>query len=283
LFDKPGNVNILSLIGNDYYPPGFNEDALSFFQTQSNGTSRLIIYSLSDFLYQFLAILPKLELLTNELAGLSFTGVADIENIVLKIRALFKNVDIDGFKVLYLDKNDLYTNKYPPINCLIGEPPLNTINKSTSGNGHNNLYNVYSWQSTVDVDNNNVYIGSLDISASIYDGIIALIKPTYPIIYNILYNLPENIKILILDVLINKPTLPIMFDDKKFYFDVIEIDNNNLIKTITTDGFKRAKPKLPDEGVRTLSIIKNDKGKFLSVGSTCYQATNSAKIYTLQL
>jgi hypothetical protein len=281
MFDEPGNVNVLPLIGNNYYPPGFNEDALSGFQTQCNGTNNVTIYSISDFSYQLLAISPDVNSLIASLGSLN--SLNDIEQFILQIRELLKNVDINGFKVLYFNKNDLYTDKYPPIYCLIGEPPLNTINKSTAGNGRNNMYNVHAWQSTVDVDNNKVYISSLDISASMYDFFIGLIKPTYPIIYSILYNLPENIKILILDILINQPTLPILFDDKKFYFDVIEIDTNHQIRTITTDGFEYAKPKLPDEGVITMSIVKNDKGKFLSVGSTCFQSTNSAKIYTLKL
>jgi len=30
-------------------------------------------------------------------------------------------------------------------------------------------------------------------------------------------------------------------------------------------------------------VIKNENGKFLSVGSTCYQLNNVAKIYTLPI
>lgn len=282
LFKQENVVNLLSLIGNDYYPPGFDEDAISTFQTQSNGTSRLIIYSLSDFLYQFLAILTKLNSTENGLFQNS--SLSDIEPTILKIRELFKNVDINGFKVFYLDKNELYNSEVnPSIYCLIGEPPINTINKSTSGNGHNNLYNVYAWQSTCDIINDKVYIGSLDISDSIYNFLIGIIENTYPLLYMILKNLPENIKILILDILIEKPSLPIDFRDKQFYFDVLEIDPSNKVDTITTNGFKTSQPKLSDEGVRTLMVIKNENGKFLSVGSTCYQLNNVAKIYTLSI
>ena len=274
-------VTVISLIGNNYYPSGFNEPAISTFQTQSNGTNQLIIYSLSDFLYQFLAILPKLNLLFQDVN--SINDLKSIEELILNIRALFKNVDIDGFKVLYLNKDDLYNNKYPPITCLIGEPPINTINKSVAGNGNNNMYNVYAWQSTFDKENKNIYIGSLDLGASIYDSLIGLVQNTYPLLYIILKNLPEDIKILILYILIEKPTLPINFYDKKFYFDVIELNHMNQIKTITTDGFKKAKKNLLDEGVRTISIIKNENGKFLSVGTTCYQTENAASVYILKI
>jgi hypothetical protein len=276
-------VNLISLIGNNYYPSGFDEPAISTFQTQSNGTSQLIIYSLSDFLYQFLAILPKINLLLQDVNSNSINDLKSIEEIILKIRELFKNVDLNGFKVLYLNKDDLYNNEYPPINCLIGEPPINTINKSVAENGNNNMYNVYAWQSTFDKENNHIYIGSLDLSASIYDSLIGLIQNTYPLLYTILKNLPENIKILILDILIQTPTLPINFYDKKFYFDVIEVNHMNQIKTITTNGFKNAKKNLLDEGVRTISIIKNENGKFLLVGSTCYQKENAASVYTLKI
>jgi hypothetical protein len=283
LFHGRNSVDLLELIGNDYYPAGFNDNAISTFQTQSNNTNRLIIYSLSDFFYQLIGIIPKINLILQDLNPTSITNLSDIQQFILKIRGLFNTLDIDGFKVLYLDKNDLYKNKNPEIYCLIGDPPINTIDKSVSDNGNNNAYNVYCWQSTFDKDNNKVYLGSLDISSSIYEGIISLIKIQYPILYNILENLPENIKILILDILIKNPTLPINFNDKKFYFDVIEIDKHNNVKTITTNGFKSSNPELSDDGVRTISVIKNKKGKFLSVGSTCYQKTNSAKIYTLKL
>jgi len=47
--------------------------------------------------------------------------------------------------------------------------------------------------------------------------------------------------------------------------------------------FKNANPSMPDDGVRNLDIVKNDSGKYLVTGSTCYQATNTAKVYTLLL
>jgi hypothetical protein len=281
LFEENIYINMLSLIGNNYYPSGFNEPAISTFQIQSNETSQLMIYSLSDFLYQFLAVIPKLNILLEDIG--TIIDFNKIEELILKIRALFKNFDIDGFKVMVLDKDDLYKDTYAPINCIIGKPPINTIDKSVAENGNNNMYNVYAWQSTFDKDNNNIYIGTLDLGASIYHSLISLLQNSNPLLYSVLNKLPENIKILILDVLIEKPTLPINFDDKKFYFDVIEINYLNEIKTITTDGFKNAKKKLLDEGVRTISVIKNKSGKFLSVGSTCYQKENSASIYTLEI
>jgi hypothetical protein len=283
IFDNLINVNLLNLIGNDYYPAGFNENPFSTLQTQSNNTNKLILYSISDFLYQFLAILPKIDLIIKESFQIDNININTIQELIVKIRDLFKNLDVDGYKVLYLDKSDLYKDENPSIYSLIGIPPINTIDKSISINGNNNMYNVYAWQSTFDRDNDKIYIGSLDISESIYNGLIMLVKDTYPLVYDILQNLPENIKIVILDIFIEKPYIQNNLNDKKFFFDVIEIDSDNEVKVITTDGFKKSNPKLSDEGVRTLSIIKNNNGKFLSVGSTCYQPENIAKIYTLRL
>ena len=248
IFDNLENVNLLNLIGNNYYPPGFNENPFSTIQTQSNNTDKLILYSISDFLYQSLAILPKIDLIIKEslpIDNIDNININTIQELIVKIRDLFKNLDVDGYKVLYLDKNDLYKDENPRIYSLIGIPPINTIDKSISKNGNNNMYNVYAWQSTFDRDNDKIYIGSLDISDSIFNSLTMLAKDKYPLVYNILQNLPENIKILILDILIEKPYIQNDLNDKRFFFDVIEINSDNEVKLITTDGFKKSNPTFP--------------------------------------
>jgi len=150
-----------------------------------------------------------------------------------------------------------------------------------------NFLNVYTWQSTT--YKKNVYFGTLDIRASLWSAIVGLIGEQLqnPQIIQELLNLPEFLIILFTEYLLNiNFSIEEFFAnyfDKLLYFDVLKLDNNQKFSSITLDGFKNANPSLPDEGVRNLDIVNNCNGLFLLTGSTCYQANNTAKVYTYKI
>ena len=272
--------NVYSLIGNEKYPNGFGINSLSLFQVESL-KDEILIYSLSDFVYQGLSLVPNINQEKLILLFVEFEF-----NILKLLKYIVSNLDIDGTRLFKIKKKDLFKKKLPPIYTLIGDPPINTINISDTTNGYDNFSNVYTWASCNEPKNNKTYYGTLDIRSLLYSSLLILFK-NIPPIYSFLLNLDEKNKILITELLFSSDiTTPINYKDKEFYFDVFSIqkdDKQNIIKKITSNGFKESKPKLPDDGVRNINIITNSKGRFLLVGSTCYQEENVAKNYILKL
>ena len=275
--DDNRSVDIIPVIGNDLYEPGFGIDSLSTFQFQSSPNNEyLYIYSLSDFLYQFLSIQN-----TNKLAQRS---LGSFEDSVKEFRLLAANLDLAGTRIFRIKKSDLFNGNAPYVTTVLGSPPIGTINGSYTGDGYNNFLNVYTWESTA--DNNDLYFGTLDIRETAYLGLVDILIGAIglPEIKPILLAAPENIRIAVTEYLLNiNFSIPLKFEDKQLYFDVIKIDGDGIISKVTSNGFREANPSLPDEGVRNLDIVENQNGKFLLTGSTCYQPNNSAKLYTLKL
>jgi hypothetical protein len=264
------------LIGNSFYPDGFNEDALSTFQVIAKPNDPFIyIYSLSDFLYQALSItMPSLNVSDSFL------------NILFQLRDIIAELDITGSKIFKFHKNQLFTPCIY-ITTIVGSPVYNSMNQSKSQNGNNNFLNVYTWCATSDSDK--IYFGTLDIRSLIYNYLIQILIFIFPDItnlYNILYSLPEDIIILITEILLNKYlSLPINIEDKKLYFDVFSIDSLNQMEIITRSGFNSF-PNMnsySQEGCRQLHIINNVKGCYLMIGTTCYKEDNYAKTYLYKL
>lgn len=270
-------VNIIPIIGNDLYSPGFGIDSLSTFQFQTSpDIDYVYIYSLSDFLYQFLAIQNKINL-ADKLAG-------DFDQGVKELRAAAANLDLAGTRIFTVKKNDLFKNSNPYITTVMGNPPIGTINGSTTGDGYNNFMNVYTWASTF--DKRDLYFGTLDIRWEAYAGLVDILVGIigFQEIKPILLAAPEEIVIAITEYFLNiNFSIPINFEAKQLHFDVIKVDEKGVFSKITSNGFKDANPSMPDDGVRNLDIVSNTNGKFLLTGSTCYQAENTAKVYTLKL
>jgi hypothetical protein len=276
-------IDLYSIIDNKTYPPGFDIDSISTFQVQTTKCGDIVyIYSLSDFVYQIVPLISQ-----NNLNSIINKDSPMLE-IIDGLRKLVSNLDIDGTRIFTISKKSLYKCVSPIITTIIGNVPYATINKSTTTNGYNNFLNVYTWASTN--YKNDCYFGTLDIRASIYTGIVNLIISILPIpipgLQYFLLSLPENIIILITEFFLNIDfTLPIDFTNKKLYFDIIKIDKDQNISKITSSGFSTSYrlSETADEGVRNLDIVKNKNGNFLLIGSTCYQTTNTAKVYTLPI
>lgn len=282
------SICVENIIGNSVYPNGFNIDSISTVQIETNKcTGKVYIYTLSDFLVQIDSLsntglnLSLQSLIKN--SG-SFTPDTPIFDLIKLIQDFLANLDIDGTRILYFNKDDLYKKNPPILKICVGNPISNTIYKSTTSNGYNNYLNVYTWSSTSCRDL--FYFGTLDIRAELYVGFVNIIAQILqnPLIVELLLSLPEEQIIFITELFNKNFSLPIDFTDKKLYFDVIQILDNSISK-VTSSGFNNTRflSSTAASGVRNLNIIKNDKGKFLTIGTTVYQPTNSAKVYTLKI
>ncbi len=289
LFKKDSsNLNLLSIVGNEQYPAGFEINSVSAFQVETNpDTNTVYIYTLSDFLYQILSLSQSSSLeqiLSNDVNDLTTL----IEFIIL-IRGLVSNLDIQGSKILSFDKKDLYKEKPPLITTVVGDPVYNSLNKSKTSDGYNNFANVYTWCSTS--RKNNFYFGTLDLRSGLYTSLVYAVASIFgiPEIIPIFLSLPEDLIILITEFAFDPDFAlgtNIDFSDKKLYFDIIHIDSKTgLTNKITSSGFSPSQTLSPvgDDGCRNLNIISNDSGKYLLVGTTCYQQSNSAKVFTLKI
>jgi len=275
------NINLISLIGNDKYPAGFGIDNLSTFQIQTSPCSNeIFIYSLSDFLYQSLAILQNPERIPSP--------PQNIPEIIQFLRQVASNIDLDGTRIFKINKNQLFKQNIPDITTILGNAPKNTINNSTTNNGNNNFLNVYTWQSTS--YKKNIYFGTLDVRFPLWQFISQFIGQQLqnPQITQFLLKLPQPLIILLTEFFLNQNfnfnTFIQTYFNKLLHFDILHYNTTNQqFKTITVNGFASSKPFLPDDGVRNLDIINNCNGIFLLTGSTAYQPDNSAKLYTFQI
>jgi hypothetical protein len=271
MFIKKKCCQVECIIGNNKYPSGFNENALSSFQMITDD-KYLYVYSLSDFLYQILSF--------NNLKTKNL-NINNLLLLLLQIRELIANLDITGSKIYKINKNN-----YDEISTILGYPSQNTINQSEINNGYNNFLNVYIWCATK--LENELYFGTLDLRTILYTSLVEIIVNLFPNIENlkeILLNLPEDIIIIIIEIVFNKYlSLPIDLENKQLYFDIIKYKNNEFSK-ITSNGFVNTGylNEYGDAGCRNLNIIKNKNGTFLLIGTTCYQITNYAKNWLLSL
>lgn len=279
LFDNDiEEFSLISLIGNEVYPAGFGIESISAFQIQTTKKSEYIyLYSLSDMLYQVLGFINNPESNISQY----FENITDFFSFVNAIREIVANLDFDGTRIFVLNKKDLYKSSYPIIKTIIGNAPPKTINLSCTNNGFNNFLNVYTWSSTSDKCQNELYFGTLDLRATIYTSFANIIKSINPVLSEILLSLPNQIIIQLTEYFLNiNFSYPIDFTNTELYFDIIKIDEKHNITKLTSNGFSNIENLgLFDSGIRNLNIIKNCNGKFLLSGTTCYQVDNSAKIY----
>ena len=277
------NIDVLCLIGNTKYPAGFDINSISTVQVITNPkTNKVYIYTLSDFLYQILSIINSNAF--NKISNLiKLNTNYTLLDIILAIRNIFLNFDIEGTRIFEFSKDDLYKINEITINTVVGDPPYNTLNKSTTSNGYNSYTNGYTWCATS--EKNNFYFGTLDIRSTIYSSLVLIIVQFLnnpPGLYEFLISLPEDLIIIITELF--NPNFCIGnledLEDKKLYFDIINIKNDNISK-ITSSGFNLLNSinKFSDDGVRNLNIIKSCKNKYLLIGTTCYQPTNKSKNY----
>lgn len=275
------SVNLLNLIGNNIYPDGFGLDALSTFQIQTTSCStKIYVYSLSDFLYQTLSILQnpnRNDIITENIM---------IPGLIESVRKIAQNLDLNGTRIFTINKNDLYKKSIPKITTILGEAPKNTVNKSSTDNGNNNFLNVYTWQSTS--FKKNIYFGTLDVRFPVWQFLAQIIGKTLKKsqITQTLLSLPNPIIIFLTEFFLNINFNPKEFIktyfNKQLHFDLIKY-NENSFSPITLNGFQSINPFLTDDGVRNLDVVDNCNGTFLLVGSTCYQPNNVAKVYSLKI
>ena len=209
----------------------------------------------------------------------------NILNIILELRKLLLNFDIEGTRIFKIKKSDLF-KKDILISTIVGEAPFNTLNLSNTTNGFNSYTNLYTWTATS--CGKNFYFGTLDLRTQIYNFIVILITSIIPNpnLYQFLISLPQP-QIILLTELFNPNFCLSNLDnlaDKQLYFDIIKISCNSQEK-ITSCGFNsnNGLNNFADEGVRNINIIKHNKKKFLLIGTTCYQTDNVAKNYLLRL
>jgi len=285
LFKK--NVDIIelySIIDNKVYPNGFEINSISTFQVETNPDTDIVyVYSLSDFLYQIESL--------NLQKTLSSKITPDITLLELLtiIRSLISNFDIDGTRIFSFDKKNLYKKSPPILSTVVGTSVFNTIVKSKTSNGYNNFANVYTWCSTS--YHNEFYFGTLDIRSTLYVSLVTAIANILdmPELIPALLSLPENLIILITEFIFDPNFIldtNIDFTDKQLYFDVIKINScTETTEKITSRGFSTVDGINPrgDDGCRNINIVDNNKGRFLLIGTTCYQKNNYAKNFTLQI
>lgn len=290
LFQIKKKVNVYNLIGNDKYPPGFNINSISTVQVITNHKSKYVyIYSLSDFLYQiaFLKNNPNsIQKIQNKL-GIKFNQVDqnNLLDLILELRKILLNFDIEGTRIFKFKKSDLYKNDIL-ISTVVGDAPYGTLNLSTTSNGYNSYTNLYTWCATSYRDD--YYFGTLDLRTEIYNLLVSLIVSifTNQNLYQFLLTLPQKQIIIITELfnpnfcIGNLENLP----DKQLYFDIIKINSNHQDK-ITSNGFNinNGLNKNADDGVRNLNIIKHCDNNYLLVGTTCYQVDNVSKNYLIKI
>ncbi len=275
-------VKLNSIIGNELYPDGFDINYISTVQVETNAqTDKVYIYTLSDFLYQ-IQEQGFNQIIKNKFPDIN--SISTVLELIKSIQELLLNLDVAGTRILSFNKVDL-EKKYPPIlKTVVGNPLLNTIVKSNTTNGYNNYLNVYTWASTSEKEL--FYFGTLDIRDILYKGLVDVIVNILgdPSIKPQLLALPEETIILITELLNVNLCLPIDFANTQLYFDVIQIDNGNISK-ITSNGFNNTGylSETSDSGVRNLEIVTNSTGKYLTIGTTAYQQSNSAKVYVIKI
>lgn len=284
------------------YPPGFNIDSISTVQIITSPSSKYVyIYSLSDFLYQISLInnpsvqkkiqnkiQNKIVILNNDKNILDQHILLDF---ILELRSIVLDFDIEGTKIFRFKKSNLFKKSNPLISTIVGNPPYSTLNLSNTSNGYDSYTNLYTWCATS--SGKDFYFGTLDLRSQIYKLIILLLNSflQIPGLYEFLINLPQD-QIIIITELFN-PNFCIgnltdfsnNFSNKKLYFDIIKITDSNVQNKITSSGFNQNNGLNPnaDDGVRNLNIIETHKKKQLLIGTTCYQTTNVAKNYLINL
>lgn len=280
--------SVYSMIGNDHYLDGLGENALSTFQIIFRPNDPYgYIYSLSDFVYQSLSLSNNI--VQNNLDLSSLNVNQSFLNVLFELRELVSNLDITGSKIFKFDTRDLFcSHKIPTLTTLVGYPSYHTINESSTSNGYQNFLNVYLWCATSDKDD--IYFGSLDIRSLLYSFFVRIMVILYGNLINnieqILLELPEFLIIYITEIVFNKYlSFPIDLENKQLYFDIIKLNERQEFSKITSSGFSNTSYFNPyaDDGCRNLNIIKNNDQKYLLIGSTCYQKTNFAKNYLLDL
>lgn len=282
------DIDVICLIGNKKYPPGFNVDSISTVQVVSNPkTDKVYIYTLSDFVYQFLSIARNPNLLNKILSVISSENNDSLFNIILAIRKIILGFDLEGTRIFEFSKNKLYGKNDIMFKTVVGSAPYDTINKSITQDGYNSWTNGYTWCATSYKDN--FYFGTLDIRSEIYTSIVIILVQLLnnpPGLYEYLISLPEEQIIVITELLNPNFCVGNLEDlkDKKLYFDIININNSN-VKKIISDGFNLSDKvnNFSDSGIRNLNIIDGCKGKYLLIGTTCYQLSNKSKNYLLEI
>lgn len=285
-------VNVSSLIGNCLYPPGFDINSISTVQVITNRKSKEVyIYTLSDFVYQFLYLFNNPTALNEaiEKLGILISSANSILDIILALRQIFLSFDIEGTRIFKFDKCELYNKKDIVFTTVVGYPPYNTLNKSNISDGFNSYTNLYTWSATS--QKNDYYFGTLDIRANLYVSLITIIIELLgnpPGLYEYMITLPEEQIIIITELLNPNFCLGSLTDltNKELYFDIIHIKCDKITK-ITSDGFNSLARvnNFSDDGVRNLNIIEScdKKSKYLLVGTTCYQPRNVAKNYLVKI
>ncbi len=285
LFDKhTDKLNVRSIVGNSTYPAGFDINSVSALQIQTNRHSeKVYMYSLSDTLYQALGTQLREHLKMN------INDLTTVLEFLIFVRELINGLDLDGTRIFSFNKKDLFSDDPVQITTLVGTPVYNSINKSTTTNGYNNFANIYAWCSTANCDD--FYFGTLDIRSQIYVAIVYILAEIFsvPDLIPILLGLPEFLIILITEIIFDPGFIldsDFNFQDKLLYFDIIKInEKTGFINKITSDGFNPIDGLTPvgDDGVRNLDVVTNCSGSYLLIGTTCYQPSNSAKVYTLKI
>lgn len=285
-------VNVSSLIGNCLYPPGFNINSISTVQVITNPKSKEVyVYTLSDFVYQFLYLFNNPTALNEaiEKLGITISNADSLLDVILALRQIFLSFDIEGTRIFKFNKCELYNKKDVLFTTVVGYPPYNTLNKSNTSDGFNSYTNLYTWCATS--QKNDYYFGTLDLRANLYVSLITIIVELLgnpPGLYEYLITLPEEQIIIITELLNPNFCLGSLTDltNKELYFDIIHIKCDKISK-ITSDGFNSIARvnNFSDDGVRNLNIIEScdKKHKYLLVGTTCYQPTNVAKNYLVKI
>ena len=285
-------IDVSSLIGNCLYPSGFDINSISTVQVITNPKSKEVyIYTLSDFVYQFLFLFNNPIALNKaiEKLDISISSTDSLLDVILAIRKIFLSFDIEGTRIFKFNKCELYHKKNIIFTTVVGNPPYNTLNKSNTTDGYNSYTNLYTWCATS--QKNDYYFGTLDIRSSLYVSLVTIIvnllgNPQG--LYQYLITLPEEQIIIITELLNPNFCISSLTDlkNKELYFDIIHIKYDNISK-ITSDGFNSLDRvnNFSDDGVRNLNIIEScdNKSKYLLVGTTCYQPTNVAKNYLVKI
>ena len=272
------------MIGNSKYPPGFDINSISTVEVITNPKSKYVyIYTLSDFLYQFLFIMMNPNGINQILTKLNIeiNSINSILELILALREFFLNFDIEGTRIFKFKKSQLF-KKDIILSTVVGEPPYGTLNLSNIPNGFGSYTNVYTWCATS--CKNNYYFGTLDIRSQIYFALVSIISSilNIPGLFDYLITLPQDQIIIITELLNPNFCIGSLTDlsNKKLYFDIINIKSCQKDQ-ITSSGFNTIDGLNPiaDDGVRNLNIISHKHENYLLIGTTCYQESNVAKNY----